>query len=573
MISKVLQSGRNSAGYKPVPHDKDIEMNGTVAEAKDKMIGAKQGSDKQDPKKLSFFGLMRILTPYFWPASGTDGALVNRIRSTSTWIVVVGSKTTNIFSPFYLSAATNSLISGDIAAAIRSMAAFIVLKLCSGFMKELQGVLYIKVKQQAAIELQELTFSHLHNLSLNWHLSKKTGSVMRSMDRGVDAANNIVTNLFLYLIPVIGESLAVIILFFVRYSQWQLGVAVVAGVVSYAAATFALVEWRKKYRASTNKHDNDFHDKANDSIVNYETVKYFTGEEYEITRFKNSVIKYQQSSSVTQLSVSALNTSQAFLMQGTMLACMIIAGRAVVQGKMSIGSWIAVQSWVSNVFAPLNWLGSIYSSIIQSFIDITNLSELLFQAPDLVDVPNATDIPIPRHFSGASSGVSVEFRNVFFHYPEQPIEKGLKDLSIIVRPGTTTAIVGHTGAGKTTISRLLFRFYDPDVGAVLINGRDIKSHSQKSVRRAVGIVPQDTVLFNDTILHNISYGRLDASFEEVLQASEAAQIKAFVESLPDKWQTVVGERGDDALLYSAVTYSPVLAEHMMATGRAEAEWR
>lgn len=223
---------------------------------------------------------------------------------------------------------------------------------------------------------------------------------------------------------------------------------------------------------------------------------------------------------------------------------MVISAQAVIHGNMTIGGWIAVQSWVTTVFVPLNFLGSVYAAIFQAFIDIKNLTELLSQSPDVVDKPDAKElIPYSSSSYASSYGASVEFRNVYFHYPEQPEEKGLKGVNFYVRPGSTTAIVGHTGAGKTTISRLLFRFYDPLEGHVLINGEDIQKCTQKSVRHAIGIVPQDTVLFNDTIYHNIAYGKLGASKEEVFKVAEAAQILSFIESLPEKWETMVGERG------------------------------
>jgi ABC-type multidrug transport system fused ATPase/permease subunit len=230
------------------------------------------------PKQsLSFFELMWVLSPYFWPEKGSDGALINRVRSTSTWLMVVLSKTCNLYAPFFLSSATNELLNKQFGAAVKNLIVYCTLRLLSSFFKELQSIIYIKVKQQATIQLQELTFSHLHSLSLNWHLSKKTGSVMKSMDRGTDAANQLITYLFLMLIPAMVECLAVVILFFAQYKQWLLGVIVLTGVSLYSFATIVITNWRKKFREETNKHDNDYHNKATDSIINYETVKYFTG--------------------------------------------------------------------------------------------------------------------------------------------------------------------------------------------------------------------------------------------------------------------------------------------------------
>lgn len=519
--------------------------------------GEKKDGSSPYSKNIGFWELVQVLMPFFWPASGTDGAMINRIRSTSTWLAVALSKACNLVSPLYLAAATNNLTSGDYKGACIDLLIYSSLRLGSSVFKELQSILYIRVKQEASIQLQELTFRHIHNLSLNWHLSKKTGSIMKSMDRGVGAADTLVTYLFLFLIPALLECLSVMILFFVEFKQWQLGVVIFIGVALYAVVTVVLTTYRKKFREETNKHDNDFHDKATDSIINYETVKYFTGEDYEVDRFTKSVRQYQKFNSTTQLSLSALNISQQLFINLTVCVTMIIAGRAVVQGEMTIGGWIAVQTWVMTIFQPLNFLGMVYMSLVQAFVDIKNLSELLSQSPDVIDSPTATDLPLPLSTSSSLSlvrdshsapypaavGVSVEFKHINFHYPGQTEERGLKDVCFLVKAGTTTAIVGHTGAGKTTISRLLFRFYDPTGGAVLIGGCNIRDYKQRSVRQAIGIVPQDTVLFNDTILHNIEYGRIGAPFEDIVRAAQAAQILNFIESLPDKWNTMVGERG------------------------------
>jgi ABC-type multidrug transport system fused ATPase/permease subunit len=301
MLKSQATSGKGA--YKPL--NKDVEM--TDLKSVEEAV-----KPKAEPKKssLSFIELLRVLWPYFWPDAGSDGALVNRIRSSTTWLMVILSKGCNLYAPFFIASAANDLVAGRFQVAAHSMIIYCVLRLLSSIFREMQSILYIKVKQQASIQLQELTFTHLHCLSLNWHLSKKTGSVMKSMDRGVDAANSLVTYLFLFLIPAMGECLAVAILFFAHYSQWQLGLLVVIGVALYTAVTIAITEWRKKFREATNKHDNDYHDKATDSIINYETVKYFTGESFEIERFKKSVVQFQMFSSNTQFSLNVLNISQ-----------------------------------------------------------------------------------------------------------------------------------------------------------------------------------------------------------------------------------------------------------------------
>lgn len=367
--------------------------------------------------------------------------------------------------------------------------------------------------------------------------------------------------------------------------------------------------WRKKFREKTNKHDNEFHNKAQDSILNFETVKYFAAEQYEVDRYTTSVTKFQQFNAATLVSMQMLNFTQQVILCGCLLGCIILSAQAVIAGEMTIGGWVAVQAWVTTIYQPLNFLGSIYAAIVQALIDVKNLSELLSEDPDIVDEPGAIDIPYysyqQQNFARIRSksnvsvdidtdgismservseskssvkdgngngsvkvkeqgqgqlsvtngiddaaceralaeGVGIEFRNVTFNYPSQPKEKGLKGVSFTVAPGTTTALVGSTGAGKTTISRLLFRFYDPIEGSVQLGDYDIKHCTQKSVRSMVGIVPQDTVLFNDSIMYNIKYGRLDATDEEVWAAAEAAQIKDFIESLPEGWDSMVGERG------------------------------
>jgi ABC-type transport system involved in Fe-S cluster assembly fused permease/ATPase subunit len=576
---------------------------------------------KKKSKNLTFKELMLVLGPFFWPNEGTDGLILNRVRSTLTWVMVALSKTCSLIAPLYLSAGTNELTMGRYSSAATNIGIFCALRFGSTFFKEAQSLVFLKVKQQAYIQLAETTFAHLHELSLNWHLTKQTGNVIRSMDRGTEAASQLVSNVFLFLGPALLECLAVIIIFFTHFNSIPLGILIFSSVVIYIGITVAVTTWRKKYREATNKSDNDFHEKATDSIINFETVKYFTMEKFEVARFKKAVSSYQRATVSTQAAGSLVNTSQAFILNGATLGALLIAGWQVHEGEMSIGNFVAVNAYVSSMFAPLNFLGYIYQGIIQGMIDVKNLSELLSQEPDVVDIDGARPIPIAFYrnasppklekcstegchetlkaswkfcancgasatfctekdfFSTANSsgktdmssssvhglltdvdmdddiemkrlekgsvlgGVDVDFNDITFHYPEQPPEKGLKGVSFHVAAGTTTAIVGHTGAGKTTISRLLFRFYDPIEGNVEIGGYDIKKYQQKSVRQCIGIVPQDTVLFNDTVLHNIKYGREEATMEEVEAAAEAAQIRTFIESLPDKWETKVGERG------------------------------
>ncbi|CAM9100534.1 unnamed protein product, partial [Phaeothamnion confervicola] len=508
-------------------------------DATDGLDSLEGGDGFRRKRKLTAGQLLVVLKPYFWPRGTSRHALMNKLRSTATWVLVVGSKACSVVAPFFLSDATNALYAGDVTATCKWVGVYAALSLASKVLKEGQSLVYLKVKQQAYIEIAEQTFRHLHNLSLQWHLNKKMGNVIRSMDRGTDAANNLVTYLFLYLVPAIGECVATVIIFYVKFKDWKLATMAFCSLTVYGYATVKITLWRKKFRGEANKQDNLLHERATDSIVGYETVKYFTNEEYETRRFTSAVSEFQRYSVSTQASLSILNVLQQVILYCTMTAGLCFAAISVSNGDYSVGDFVSVNTYMVQLFTPLNFLGTVYNIIIQAFVDIRNLSELLAQSPDIVDEPGARPLPLPA--KDGRHGVSVEFRNVHFRYPTQPENRGLRGISFTVPPGTTTALVGHTGAGKTTISRLLFRFYDPVSGAVLLNGHDIHHVQQRTVRSAIGIVPQDTVLFNDTILHNVRYGRMDATMEEVEAAADAAQIRGFIESLPAGWDTKVND--------------------------------
>lgn len=547
--------------------------------------GEKTKSKENEQAVITFCQLLYLLKPYFWPSAGTDGAILNRIRTTSTWILVGLAKASTLIAPIFLSMATNNLISGDIYRTFLSVLVYCSLRFASSMFKELQSIVFLKVKQQASIQLMEQTFAHLHSLSLNWHLSKRMGNVIRSMDRGTDAANDLVNTLFLYLGPAFLECVAACLIFYQQFKNPMLSVVAFSGVVTYSVVTVTLARWRSKIRNLANSEDNKYHEKATDSMVNFETVKYFTNEAHEVKRFAQSVARYQAFNATTQVSLSVLNMAQQLVYNATIFGSLALAAIAVRDGRMDLGGFVAVNAYIGSMFTPLNFLGSVVSSVVKGLVDVRNLCQLLNESPDIVDSAGAVPLVTSRDrvqkkpsgtsvgdllrwssseekalspsrssspdrgglLSGGSNapadGLSIDFKGVFFCYPSQPAHKGLKNVSFHVAAGTTTAIVGHTGAGKTTISRLLFRFYDPQRGSVEIAGQDVRSCTQRSVRQSIGIVPQDTVLFNDSILYNIQYGRADATFAEVEAAAEAAQIKAFIESLPDKWNTAVGERG------------------------------
>jgi len=403
---------------------------------------------------------------------------------------------------------------------------------------------------------------------LDWHLKKKLGEVIRSMDRGIAACDILMKYLFLWMVPAIAESILVCVIFAAYFDYLPLALTIFVFVFVYMVWTIVLTLWRKKFRKAVTVSDNDWHDKCTDSLINFETVKYFTAEKFEIDRFTESVQSYQSSSVDVQASLSFLNITQMILMQTCLAVALVLSSFGIKKrfdccmeqydcelesglleccasvgskcGGMEIGDFVAVLTYTLNLFGPLNFLGSVYNAVVMALIDLRNLSELLAEEPGLTDAPDAMELPRSNE---ENPEVAVEFDNVHFKYPAQVDGQGLTGVSFKMLKGTTTAIVGTTGAGKTTISRLLFRFYDVDGGAVKVNGRDVRTVTQQSLREAIGVVPQSTSMFNDTIKHNILYGKRDATDEELDKVAESAQMLKFIRALPEGWETMVGDRG------------------------------
>ena len=513
--------------------------------------------------KLNKRALLIILKPYFWPDATATSATMNRVRAITTWLCVGSAKACSLFAPILLGRASTALTRFDYATAIKNVVLYSLAQLAGSTFKECQSLIYLKVGQAAFVQISELSFNHLHSLSLDWHLRKKLGEVIRSMDRGIAACDTLMRYLFLWLVPALGECILVTIIFATYFDFFPLAVAVFFFIFAYVTWTVLVTLWRRKFRKKVAKFDNNWHDICTDSLINFETVKYFTNEEYEMKRFGSSVEKYQSQDVNVKASMGFLNVTQQLLLQACLATCLSLAivsirGRmdcclaegcidtnseccdATVCSGLRIGDFISVLTYTLNLFMPLNFLGSVYNAIVMALIDLANLSELLTESPDVCDAPDAMDLPTP---SEIDSDTVVEFDNVKFHYPTQPDTKGLKGLSFKMKRGTVTAVVGPTGEGKTTVSRLLFRFYDVIGGAVKVNGVDVRSLKQKSLRGAIGVVPQNTSLFNDTLKNNIKYGKQDATDEEVKQVIEDAQLKDFVDSLPEGWDTMVGDRG------------------------------
>jgi ABC-type transport system involved in Fe-S cluster assembly fused permease/ATPase subunit len=494
-----------------------------------------------------------LLYPYFWP-SVEIGGYEGRIRSLSTWLFVVLSKVANVFNPILLGTASGALIEGDYAKACSYAVFFVLVTFVSKFFKEMQSLVYLPVSKVAFVELSRISFEHLHALSLDWHLKKKLGDTLRSMDRGIAACDSMMTYGFLYLIPALLECFAVVVVFSTRFQYYPLGLVVFYFVLLYIVTTILMTLWRKKFRSNLNKNDNRYHDIATDSLVNFETVKYFTNEKYEVGRFTEAVLEFQKGGVSVKASLSALNLAQQLLMQGCLGLCLVLSVISIRDkleceetvdeedecSGMEVGDFVAVLTYVIQLFQPLNFLGSVYNMLVMAMVDLKNLSQLLSESHDIKDLPNAVAIgPV----TSSSPENIVEFKDVTFRYPTQPENSGLRKLNMTLKAGTTTAIVGPTGAGKTTISRVLLRFYDTLEGSVIVNGVDVKKATQYSLRKLIGVVPQDAPLFNDTLRFNIGYANQDASFEQIEQAAREAQILDFIEAQTDGWDTVVGERG------------------------------
>ncbi|KAG7344363.1 ABC transporter [Nitzschia inconspicua] len=523
-------------------------------------------SSTAQKRRLSSSAILILLKPYFWPDETAESATMNRIRAIVTWVCVILSKVCNLVSPILLGWASTALAHEDYARCIYLSIAYSAIQFFGAAFKEGQSLVYLKVAQAAFIQLSEAVFVHLHQLSMDWHLQKKLGEVIRSMDRGIAACDTLMKYLFLWLVPALAECLVVCIIFATYFHYAPLAICVFYFVWMYIVWTILVTLWRKKFRKAVVKSDNEWHDRATDSLVNFETVKYFTGEEFERQRFGESISKYQAGSVAVQASLSFLNISQRAILQLCLGVALSLSALGIKQRidccidhgcdsgvssccqaldndtcpGMQVGDFVAVLTYTMQLFQPLNFLGSVYNAVVMAIIDLTNLSELLAESPDVVDAPGA--IPLPK-INADDEELAVEFDNVVFHYPTQSSNKGLKGVSFKMKRGTTTAIVGPTGAGKTTISRLFFRFYDVLGGAVKVNGKDVRTVTQKSLRGSIGVVPQNAIMFNDTIRENLRYGRRDATQAELDQAARDAQLFDFIESLELGWDTVVGDRG------------------------------
>jgi len=457
------------------------------------------------------------------------------------------SKLFNLVSPLFLARATNE-VTVQLSAKSPSLTTGIALNLIayagliflSKTLKEAQSLVYIKVQQAAYIEIADETFAHLHNLSLDWHLRKKMGNVIRSMDRGIDAAQKTMQYVFLNLLPTLMEAFAIILIFIFHYENMRLAMFVLVNLILYIYATVKVTLWRKQFRTAATKSDNEIHDRLTDSMVNYETVKYFTAEDYERRMYRNAVVSNQVASMATQASLSFLNILQQFIVNFVLAGAMGIVALKLLREGGQLGDFVAVNVYIINVFTPLNFLGTIYNMLVNAVVDMHNFGQLRAETSEVRDAPDARVLDLaPR-----PNAPMVEFRDVSFGYSSQPQERSIRCVSFQTPRGGSTALVGPTGAGKTTITRLLFRFYDAVSGEVLLNGQDVRGLTQRSVRAAIGMVPQDVVMFNASVAHNIGYGRVGHCTQaEIEEAADRAQLSQFILQQEKGYETIVGERG------------------------------
>jgi ATP-binding cassette, subfamily B, heavy metal transporter len=472
---------------------------------------------------------LRTLFPYLW---------VYKWRVLAALAALIGAKMANVGVPLVLKQLIDQLAIDPanpralLVLPLGALVAYGLLRLSTTLFTELREFLFARVTQRAVRTIALKVFRHLHALSLRFHLNRQTGGMTRDIERGTRGVNSLISYSLFNVLPTLVEITLVLGYLVLNYDIWFSIITAVA-LASYITFTVIVTEWRTHFRRTMNELDSKASTKAIDSLINYETVKYFGNEDYEARRYDQGLQSFENAAVRSQTSLSFLNTGQSLIIASAVTLILWRATEGVIAGTMTLGDLVLVNSFMIQLYIPLNFLGVIYREIKQSLADMERLFSLLDQNREVADSAHAQ--PLATH------GAAVEFSHVEFSYEAK--RQILFDVDFTIAAGTTTAVVGHSGSGKSTLSRLLFRFYDVNGGAIRIDGQDIRNVTQQSLRAAIGIVPQDTVLFNDSIEYNIAYGKPGASHADIVAAARAASIHDFIESLPDGYRTMVGERG------------------------------
>ncbi|APV49884.1 metal ABC transporter permease [Betaproteobacteria bacterium GR16-43] len=471
------------------------------------------------------FSVLRRLFPYLWEYRG---------RVFLALALLTAAKLANISVPILMKTIVDGLSGPQAVAAVpvALLAAYGLLRLSSTVFNELRDIVFVKVAQSAMRRIALETFHHLHALSLRFHLERQTGGLTRDIERGTRGISTLLSFMVFSVLPTLLEIALVTGFLIYKFDIW-FGVITVGALVLYVALTFSISEWRTAHRRAMNDMDSKANTKAVDSLLNYETVKYFGNERWEATRYDENLARYERAVVKSETSLGLLNAVQACVIAVAVSLLMWRAADGIVHGALTLGDLVMVNAMLIQLYIPLNFLGVMYREMKQAFTDMEKMFKLLGENREVADKPGAPPLAV--------TGGALRFEGVDFGYDERrPI---LKNVSFEIPAGHRVAVVGASGSGKSTLARLLFRFYDVNRGRIAIDGQDIRDVQQESVRAAIGIVPQDTVLFNDTIYYNIAYGRPAAAREEILAAADVAHIRAFIEALPDTWETTVGERG------------------------------